>query len=196
MAQAHRMPLAWHHGVGEPQKISQAGRTSFAWSPAKIRIAGLVLFAAATPAAVGITVSVPFVKWLCLAWLLGIALLMHGISRRAADDTVVLSLDQHGIFDRRLMPRHIKWQEIEAICPVDTSRSHTVDIRLRWPRTTLEQTRWLVRIGAHCQTGYGVPALTISMLLLDGNVSELLDAVAEYRPDLLHYINRAAQTLS
>jgi hypothetical protein len=94
------------------------------------------------------------------------------------------------------MPRHIKWQEIEGICSVDTSRSRTVDIRLRWPRTTLEQTRWSVRIGAHCQTGYGVPALTISMLLLDGNVSELLDAVAEYRPDLLHCINRAAQTLS
>ena len=148
MAQAHRIPSAWHDVVEEPQKISQAGRTSFVWSPAKIRIAGLVLFAAATPAAAGFTVSVPFVKWLCLAWLLGVALLMHGLSRRAADDTVVLSVDQRGILDRRLMPRHIKWQEIEAICPVDTSRSHTVDIRLRWPRTTLEQTRWSVRIGA------------------------------------------------
>jgi hypothetical protein len=31
------------------------------------------------------------------------------------------------------------------------------------------------------------------MLLLDGDVSELLEAVAEYRPDLLHYVNRAAQ---
>ena len=142
MAQAHRIPSAWHDVVEEPQKISQAGRISFVWSRAKIRIAGLVLFAAATPAAAGITVSVPFVKWLCLAWLLGVALLMHGLSRRAADDTVVLSLDQRGILDRRLMPRHIKWQEIEAICPVDTNRSHTVDIRLRWPRTTLEHTRW------------------------------------------------------
>jgi hypothetical protein len=193
MAQAHRIPSAWHDVVDEPQKISQAGRTSFVWSPAKIRIAGLVLFAAATPAAAGITVFVPFVKWLCLAWLLGVALLMHGLSRRVADDSVVLSLDQRGILDRRLMPRHIKWQEIEAICPVDTSRSHTVDIRLRWPRTTLEQTRWSVRIGTHCQIGYGVPAVTISMLLLDGNVSELLDAVAEYRPDLPHHINRAEQ---
>jgi hypothetical protein len=192
MAQAHRIPSAWHDVVGEPQKISQAGRISFVWSRAKIRIAGLVLFAAATPAAAGITLSVPFVKWLCLAWLLGVALLMRDLSRRAADDTVVLSLDQRGILDRRLMPSHIKWQEIEAICPVDTSRSHTVDIRLRWPRTTLEHTRWSVRIGTHCQTGYGVPAVTISMLLLDGNVSELLDAVAEFRPDLPHYINRAA----
>jgi hypothetical protein len=34
------------------------------------------------------------------------------------------------------------------------------------------------------------------MLLLDGNVSELLDGVAEYRPDLPHRINRTAQHLS
>jgi len=31
-----------------------------------------------------------------------------------------------------------------------------------------------------------VPAVTISMLLLDGNVCDLLNAVAQYRPDLLH----------
>jgi hypothetical protein len=31
------------------------------------------------------------------------------------------------------------------------------------------------------------------MLLLDGDVSELLEAVAEYRPDLLHHVNRATQ---
>jgi hypothetical protein len=43
---------------------------------------------------------------------------------------------------------------------------------------------------AYCQIGYGVPAVTISMLLLKGNVSEVLDAVAQYRPDLLHHTNR------
>ena len=60
----------------------------------------------------------------------------------------------------------------------------------RWPKTTLAGTRWLVRIGALCQLGYGVPAVTISMLLLEGNISELLAAVAQYRPDLLHHSNR------
>jgi hypothetical protein len=34
------------------------------------------------------------------------------------------------------------------------------------------------------------------MLLLEGNVAELLDAVAEHRPDLLHYINRARAPLA
>ena len=176
------------------QDAPQSGETCFLWSLAKIRIAALILFGAATPALVGFFISpTPIVQWFCLVWLLGVALLMHGLSRRASDDSVVLSVDQRGILDRRLMARRIEWQEIDAICPVDTDRSDTVDINLRWPRTTLDQTRGMVRIGAHCQIVYGVPAVTISMLLLDGDVSKLLDAVAEYRPDLLHYSNRAAQ---
>jgi hypothetical protein len=172
--------------------IRQAGGTSFMWSLAKIRIACLFLLGAATPAVAGLAVSVPFVKWLCLAWLVGVALLIHCLSRRASADTVVLSVDQRGILDHRLMSKHIEWQEIEAICPVNTDRNQVIDIKLRWPKNTLAKTRWPVRIGAHCQIGYGVPAVTISMLLLEGNVSEMLDAVAQYRPDLLHHTNRGA----
>jgi hypothetical protein len=178
--------------VERPQPVRQAGGTCFMWSLAKIRIACLVLLGAATPAAAGFAVSVSLVKWLCLAWLVGVALLIHCLSRRASADMVVLSVDQRGIVDRRLMSRHIEWQEIEAICPVNTDRSHVIDIKLRWPKFTLGETRWPVRMGAHYQIGYGVPAVTISMLLLEGNVSEMLDAVAQYRPDLLHYTNRLA----
>lgn len=191
--------------VGTPQPIStrhvsaaslpfaqEAGQASFTWSLAKLRIASLVLLAAAMPAAVLFAISPPFLKWLCLAWLAGVGFFMHGISRRACSDAVVLSVDQRGILDRRLMSRRIAWQEIAAICPVDMSRGHVVDIALHWPKITLGQARWPVRIGAHCQTGYGVPALTISMLLLEGSVSEVRDAVACYRPDLLHHTNRRA----
>jgi hypothetical protein len=176
--------------VEQPRPIRSPVTTSFAWSPGKIRVAALVLLGAATPAAAGFAVSVPFEKWLCLTWVVGVVLLMQGLSRRASSRAVVLSVDQHGISDRRLMSRRIEWQEIDAIYPVDTDRNHTVDIKLRWPKTTLAGTRWLIRIGALCQTGYGVPAVTISMLLLEGTVSELLEAVAQYRPDLLHHSNR------
>jgi hypothetical protein len=162
-------------------------------SRAKIRIASLILLGTATPTVFGFTSPIPFLQWLCLVWLLVVALVMHGLARRACDDTVVLSVDERGILDRRLMARHIEWREIAAICPVDTSRSHTVAVNLRWPKATLKQTRWMIRIGAYCQTGYGVPAVTISMLLLDGNVCELLSAVAKYRPDLLHHTNRTEQ---
>jgi hypothetical protein len=148
-----------------------------------------MLLAAAAPAAIGIAVSGSLVRWLCLTWLLGIACLMHGLSRRAADDTIVLSIDHRGILDRRLMSERIEWQAIAAICPVDPDRSHVVDLALRRPALTLAGARWPVRIGAHCQRGYDVPAVTISMLLLEGGVRELLDAVALFRPELLHRSN-------
>lgn len=181
MGHAPRACSAWQ----KVQKIRGPDGTCFRWSQAKIRIAGLVLLGAAAPAVAGLFLSVPFLTWPCLAWLLGVAVLMHGLSRRASDDSVVLSVDERGVLDRRLMPRHIAWQEIATICPVESDRNQVVDMGLRWPRTTLREARWKVRLGAYCQMGYGVPAVTISMLLLEGNVSELLDAMAEYRPDLI-----------
>lgn len=179
--------------VERPPSSAQAGTTSFGWSHSKIRVAGFVLLAVAAPAAAGFVLPVPFVKWLCLAWLAGVAFHMQRLSRRARDDSIVLQVDQCGILDRRLMSKHIKWQEIESVCPVDTDRSHTVDIRLRWPKSTLGETRLSVRIGAFCQSGYGVPAITISLLLLDGSVSKMVDAIAQHRPDLLHDMNRPAR---
>jgi hypothetical protein len=172
--------------------IAPVRATSFGWSLAKIRVACFVLVGVAAPAAAGLAVSVSFVRWLCLAWLIGLALLMHCLDRRACAETPVLSVDERGILDRRLMSRHIEWREIGAICPVDAGRNHVVDIELRWPKATLADTRWPVRIGAYCQMGYGVPAVSISMLLLDGGVSDLLKAVAQYRPDLLHHLNRSS----
>lgn len=180
--------------VERAQPIRHAGGTSFMWSLAKIRNACFILLGAAMPAVAGFAVS--SMIWLCLAWLVGVAILIHCLSRRASTDTVVLSIDQRGILDHRLMPRRIEWHEIEAICSVDPNRNHIVDIKLRWPKITLAETRWPVRIGAYCQFGYGLPAVTISMLLLEGNVSEMLDAVAQHRPDLLHHTNRRAPLIA
>jgi len=193
MVDAFRARFA--QGSVEPQQAArQANPGYFIWSLAKIRTAALVLLAAALPAAAAFAVAGPGVRWLCVGWLVGIAVLLNGLGRRARAETVVLSVDQYGILDRRLMPRRIAWQEIAAICPVDTDRNHTVDIALSWPKVTLRETRWPVRVGAYCQIGCGVPAVTISMLLLEGSVSDLLDAVARYRPDLLHGTNRSASS--
>jgi hypothetical protein len=174
----------------DQQAARDVVRTCFSWSIAKIRFAAFVLLGAATPAAIGFAISSTFVKWLCLIWLLGVALLMRLLSQRATTEAVVVTIDQRGILDRRLMSKRIDWQEIEAICPVNIDRSSVVDLKLRWPEITLAETWWPVRIGAACQRGYNVPAVTISMLLLEGQVSELLYAVAQYRPDLLHHTNR------
>lgn len=163
---------------------------SFSWGIAKLRIAALALVGAAIAGAIGFAFAGALVKWACLAWLLGVATRMHRLSRLAADEASVLTIDKRGILDRRLMPRRIEWQEIALTCPVDPARSHVVDLELRRPRVTLAGTQWRIRIGAWCQTGYGVPAVTISMLLLDGDVHEVLEAIARYRPDLLHPTNR------
>jgi hypothetical protein len=178
--------------VERPQLFQTAGITSFRWSYRKIHVVCVVVLVAATPAVIGFVGSPAFVKWLCLVWLCGIAVLMWGLSRRAHDGAVVLSVDRHGIRDHRLISRPIAWQEIEAIWPVDPDRNHTIDIALRRPETTLRDARWSVRVGAYCQKGYGVPAVTISMLLLDGSVSDLLKAIAQHRPDLLDYSNLRA----
>jgi hypothetical protein len=176
--------------VHQAKPVHQAGETCFTWSRAKIRIAGLVLLGAAALAALSFLVSAPLLQWICLAWLGGVAILLHCLSRRANDSAVVLSVGQRGIFDSRLMSKPIAWYEIKGICAVDPDRSHVVDIKLRWPKNTLGEARWPVRIGAYCQTAYGVPAVTISLLLLEGKVTDVLNAVAQYRPDLLDPSNK------
>lgn len=181
--------------VGQQRAAGHVDRTCFSYSPVKIRVAALVLLGAATLVAMGFVASGSLVRWLWLACLLGVACLAHLLNRRAAVEAV-LTVDERGIVDRRLMSKRIDWQEIEAICPVDLDRSHVVDLRLRWPSVTLAEAGWRIRIGAACQKGYDVPAITISMLLLEGHVSELLKAVAQYRPDLLHHTNRGSILLS
>ena len=179
--------------IGRERRLQSScdlGSVRFAWSQRKIRIAALVLAGAATLVAAGVPTSNSYVKWLCLCALMGLALAAHGLGRRAFANAAILCVDRRGILDRRLMPRHIEWQEIESVCRVESDRSKVVDIKLRWPKKTLAGTRWPIRIGAYCQAGYGVPAVTISMWLLEGEVSALLDAVARYRPDLLHRANR------
>ena len=157
----------------------------FSWSIEKLRFAALVLVAAALPAAILAVASTAAVRVLSLAWLFAIARLAHGIARRATSGAAVLMIDQSGILDLRLMPRRIGWHEIETVFPVNLDRSRVVDLSLRWPNITLAGTRWLTRLGAILQRVQGVPAITISMLLLDGQVADLLAAIARYRPDLV-----------
>ena len=170
--------------------VLDTGGASFSISHAKLRIVAFALLGGAAPAALGFSMSGSLGRWLWLAWLAGVALLMHRLSRRAANDAIVLHINERGILDRRLMPRRIAWQEIEAICPVNVDRGFVVDLRLCWPETTLAGARWPVRIGAALQTSFDVPALTVSVLSLDGNVSDVLRGIARYRPDLLSADNR------
>src|ERR1700730_13620058 len=98
------------------QQVPRDARTiCFSWGTNKVRTASLLLLGAPIPAAAGIFIADPFVKWLCVAWMLGIAHLMHLLGKRASANAIVLTIDERGILDRRLLARRIEWQEIEAI---------------------------------------------------------------------------------
>jgi hypothetical protein len=173
-----------------PALTARPADISFGWSASKLRRAAFMLLGIAAVAVIAFVLLGPAGKWLCLACLTVVTALLHGIDRRAAVAAPVLSITQRGILDLRLMPRRIGWQEIAAIFPADVERGHVLDIALRQPAFALAGSRWAVRIGALCQTGYGVPAITLSMLLLDGSLSDLLAAITLHRPDLLHPTNR------
>jgi hypothetical protein len=174
------------------QRAPATEAISFGWNVAKLRLASLILASLVLPTGVGFALCGPAGRWFFLTGLLSVAALMHGLVRRCDPAMVVLSIDHRGILDRRLMARRIAWQEIAAVCRVDVRRSQVVDLVLSWPDDTLRGTPWLVRIGGPCQTGFGVPAVTISMLLLDGGVSDALHAIGMHRPDLLHKTNRGS----
>jgi len=191
-AEEHRVSSANTGAIGPTlashrfDMIPGANRPAcFSWSIGKLRHVALLLVAAALPAAILAMAPAAPIRVLGLAWLLAIARLAHGIARRARSGAGVLMIDQSGILDLRLMPRRIGWHEIEMVFPVNLDHGRVIDLSLRWPDTTLAGTRWLTRIGAILQQAYGVPAITISMLLLDGQVADLLAAIARYRPDLV-----------
>lgn len=164
--------------------------TEFAWNRSKLRLLALASAGTVFPTAMIFAISPIALSWVCLAWLAIVARKLHALDARVQETGDVLSIDEHGILDRRIMGRRIAWQEIAAVCQTDITRSRVVDIILRCPKSTLGQSRWPVRIGACCQTAYGVPAVTLSMLLLEGTVVDVLDAIARHRPDLLHHTNR------
>ena len=176
MAGASREQTGRCDFVSTVPPVRPAATTCFKWSLAIIRKASFVLLFAAMPPIAGFALSNSSVKWLCLAWLAGIALLMHGRSRRARDDAVVLSVDRQGIHDCRFARRHILWSEIDAVCATDMGWGHAVDVYLRCPDGDFY-------------------VITISMQWLDGNVSEMMRAVAEWRPDLVNGAARRALSL-
>jgi hypothetical protein len=140
------------------------------------------------PAAAGMAMSAYSVKWLCVAWLACIALLLHCLSRRVFANALVLSVDHNGILDRRLMTTHLEWHKIEGIYATNVEGSGVVEVELCGPLIPPDENQWPVRM-------YDARVITISMLFLEGGVSDFLHEVSRYRPDLVHYRIRSAMNI-
>ena len=79
------------------------------------------------------------------------------------------------------MPRPIEWWEIEFFYPVNVGRSQVIELRLRHPRRTLSDAPWYLRLGL----GLNLPHVCISLLLLDGSVTQVISAIRRHAPHLV-----------
>lgn len=161
-------------------------RFEFYWDARRLRsLAWRVLVATAIVTAI----AQPWhdtVRWGTLALMLVFLLTSRAISKRSSDHEPVVVIDRTGICDRRIAPAPIPWTCISAIAPYDPISSRALDIYVALPETTLAHARPSARLGARLQKRTGVPALTISLLLLDADVTRLTEAIGTFRPALVY----------
>jgi hypothetical protein len=164
----------------------------FAYGTAKLRSAGIALAIAASPCLPAILLDSAPLRWAAIAWLLVVAVLSDRLARWARTIGPVLQIDARGLRDSRTGVV-LRWQEIARMLPVDVDRASVVDIALRWP-TPSRDASWSLRLGCFLQRGFGVPAVTVSALMLDGGVADVLAAIERHRPDLLDIQNRCSSS--
>jgi hypothetical protein len=93
-----------------------------------------------------------------------------------------IRIDEAGISDSRLLPPLIAWSAIELIACRDHFGQRFLDLRLQDPADHLARQGGLAqRLGRLNQTiGFG--AYTLPLTGLDAGESELLDAIARFKP--------------
>lgn len=163
----------------------------FAWSSAKVRRAAWWTLAAASPAVPLVFLGNAPLSVIGLVYLALIALRCEVLSRRAQQDGPILLIGSSGIADTRLGLR-LPWQDVSRVWRINTRTARVVDIEVRWPKELLAHADPRVRLGARCQLGSGLPAVSIGLGMLDGSVEDVLAAIRAVRPDLLHRSNRPA----
>jgi len=101
---------------------------------------------------------------------------------RAAERHPVVVIDARGILDTRLLPRPIEWGEIASFYPIDVSRSHVVELRLRNPHRSLADAPCHMRLGLDWFRKLDLPDVCINLVLLDGTVTEVIEAIRCHAP--------------
>jgi hypothetical protein len=165
--------------------------TTFFYCPRKLRQAARATLLASGPAFACIFAGNIWVRCAALCYLLAIVCLCDALQTRAQARRCALVVNAWGI---TYLPQslQIRWQDVARIHEVHTRAAKAIDIELRWPETFSAHASRAVRFGTWCQRYLHLPAVTLSLWLLDASAATVLAAVATHRPDLLHANNKVA----
>jgi hypothetical protein len=187
-------PFGLSTGAHSRQFASDPAATVIRYSERKMRTAALIAIVAAAPAFASMLSGYTTVHLIALAYLL--LLLLACAHLRWLSDTrrsaVIVSdwgitISVHGL--------QLRWQDVKRIPEVRTRSAKAIDIELRWPETFSAHSSRAVRFGAWCQCALKLPAITLSLWLVEADAKTFLDAVCQHRPDLLHVNNRPVKDM-
>ena len=125
------------------------------------------------------------VKALGLTWIAALLTLAVTLLRRSRAGEPVVVVDARGIRDSRLCDHIIPWEDIRAVGTLDAENLTFVGIDLEPDAAILSHLRAMPRIMLWPNRILHFPSLSIAMHALEGTTSDLLAAVARFRPDLI-----------
>lgn len=158
-------------------------RVSFCWSR------GALLATAALMAGIGalgllmLLQPESMVRAAGLAWFCAFALFAGLLLARLADTKPVVTISAAGIHDRRISEAPIPWHALADVQGFEVENSSFVGLNFHDPRTALAGAKTVQRLFAPLHPLFGLPAVSISMMLLDGGDDDLLAAMAKHRSD-------------
>lgn len=120
-----------------------------------------------------------------VALIVGFAWLANALAGRMRSTDPVVSVDDAGIFDRRIATAPFGWGEIRSVEAFEAESTHWVGFEFIDRRHSLAKTSRLVRVCAPLQRLMRFPSVSISMALLDGSTGDLIAAIRAHRPDLI-----------
>lgn len=183
-----------HAAEAGDQSIPIASRsTVLLYCRRKLRTAAMVTLAATVPAFAAVLSTHTAVQLLALAYLVLLVLACDRLKSLAQVQRSAVVVSDYGI-SLAAQGLQLRWQDVKRISEVRTLSAKAIDIELRWPEAFRDHASRSVRFGAWCQHALKLPAITLSLWLLDAGAETFIDAVGLHRPDLLHVNNRAART--
>lgn len=161
-----------------------AVRYEFCWSHRRLRLAGMLVAIAAVSAAPLMLAASAGVRLACIAWLALLYVAANGLARRISSVEPVITVDVLGVTDRRRSDAPIFWQEIGTLRRCDVTRSQVIEFFLVHPQRYAGRSLW-DRLGGRLQVAYGLPAVSLSLLLIDASAIDFISAVSAFRPGLV-----------